>query len=415
MSNSDRIAYVSFDRVPSPKGAAIHITEFVRALGREFGGVDLVTPDSEAAQPVCETDRWRGVDHHQLPALGTDLIRRALSFRDSLDRYFERRCAVVHFRSIFEGYPLALHKERVAEQLIFEVNGLPSIELKYHHPDVADDRELLVKLRGQEDTCLQAADCVITPSAVTRRHLIERGVASAKIQVVANGVHGDVFSFCEGWDWVGVHERPVRMLYAGTLSTWQGVQHAIDALALYRRDRPAELTICGPTRGGQRRQIEQWCERLGVIDAVHLVPPLSQLELASLHHAHDVIVAPLIANDRNQVQGCCPLKVLEAMASGVPLIASDLEVVRDLARPEIDALLVRPGSGKAIKDAMLRLGDEPGLARRLAVSARQRIESTFTWKRSCRRLVACYESLDALGPSSRSVSSSPSADTSRSG
>ena len=75
-------------------------------------------------------------------------------------------------------------------------------------------------------------------------------------------------------------------------------------------------------------------------------------------------------------------------------------------------MLVRPGSGKAIKDAMLRLGDEPGLAQRLSRAARARVERSFTWKNSCRRLVASYGSLagDRLGASSSS--SAPSADTS---
>ena len=424
MSNSDRFAYVSFDRVPSPKGAAIHIAEFARALGREFGGIDLVTPDSHASEAHVEPERWPGVDHHQLPAAGQNLIVRALSFREGLHRFFTQRRAIVHFRSIFEGYPMALHKHRVAEQLVFVVNGLPSIELKYHHPDVADDRELLTKLRAQEDTCLQAADCILTPSPVTAAHLVDRGAAAAKIVVIPNGVHPKVFSFAKTSKWPAHRANadaaataqpgspePIRMLYAGTFSAWQGVQHAIDALALLQRDRPARLTIIGPTRGAQRRQLEAWCEQAGVRASVQIVPPLSQLELAALHHAHDVVVAPLLANDRNTVQGCCPLKILEAMASGTPLIASDLPVVRDLARPELDALLVRPGSGKAIKDAILRLANEPGLAARLAASAQKRIEQRFTWQHSKQQLIACYRSLGA----SSSASSERNADTSAAG
>lgn len=419
MSNSDRFTYVSFDRVPSPKGAAIHITEFVRALGKEFGAVDLVTPDSETREAHHERDRWPGVDHYQLPATGSNLIVRALSFRRSLERFFGSRHRIVHFRSIFEGYPLALHRHLIADQLVFEVNGLPSIELKYHHPDVADDRELLAKLRAQEDTCLEVADCILTPSNVTKNYLIDRGVAAAKITVIPNGVHPDVFTFANTNAWASQSDAtaaqaslpPVRMLYAGTFSVWQGVQHAIDALALLQRDRTAQLTIVGPSRGDQRQQLDAWCQRAGVPDSVRIVPPLSQLELASLHHQHDVVVAPLLANDRNIVQGCCPLKILEAMASGVPLIASDLPVVRDLARPEVDALLVRPGSGKAIKDAVLRLCCEPSLAQRLAASARQRIEKSFTWQHSRKQLIACYRSLLA----SSSASKERKADTSAAG
>ena len=82
----EQFAYVSFDRIPSPKGAAVHIKEFVRALGREFGAVDLVTPSSEAREVELITSRGPGGDHYQLPAVGGDLIRRVMSFRSALSR-----------------------------------------------------------------------------------------------------------------------------------------------------------------------------------------------------------------------------------------------------------------------------------------------------------------------------------------
>jgi glycosyltransferase involved in cell wall biosynthesis len=55
-----------------------------------------------------------------------------------------------------------------------------------------------------------------------------------------------------------------------------------------------------------------------------------------------VCVAPLTLNDRNVTQGCCPLKVLEYMAAGRPLVASNLPVVRELVRERLDGLLFAP-------------------------------------------------------------------------
>ncbi len=136
----------------------------------------------------------------------------------------------------------------------------------------------------------------------------------------------------------------IRLLYAGTMSSWQGVRLTIEAMALLNRDVPATLALAGPARARQERELRELCWELGVADAVQFIGPVDQAALARLHHESDVVLAPLTANDRNLVQGCCPLKILEAMASGTPLVASDLPVVRELARPEVDALLVRPGS-----------------------------------------------------------------------
>src|SRR5262245_49620571 len=94
------------------------------------------------------------------------------------------------------------------------------------------------------------------------------------------------------------------------------------------------------------------------------------------------------------------------MASGTPLIASDLPVVRELARAEVDAILVRPGSAKAIKDGVLRLRDDPELGPRLSAEARRAVEAQRTWDQSRRALIQTYE--DVLGkrrPSKRAMTS----------
>ena len=398
-----QIAYASFDRVPAPKGAAVHIGAFARALGQAFAPVTLLTLAPPAPPDQPPLPGWRasprpqpfapGVTHVGFHATGRHIIESAMGFRVQMLNWWQgRTIPVAHVRSIFEGYPLARGKGRLCRSLVYEVNGLPSIELKYHYPAVADDRELLAKLHAQEQACLDAADLIVTPSQVTAGHLTGRGVPVGRIQVIANGVDLDVFSYRAPRP---LGDRPARMIYCGTLTSWQGVHHAIEALRLYRRDFPATLTVVGPGRARDRRAILDRCRAMGLGDAVTLLEPVPQPALAALYHDHDVAVVPLPANDRNLVQGCCPLKLLEAMAAGTPVIASDMPVVRDLVTPEREALLVKPGAGKAIKDAMLRLRAQPALGQDLSQAARRRVERDHTWAASGARLIDAYES--ALG------------------
>lgn len=384
----DQIVYASFDRFPAPKGAAVHIEAFVGILGRTFGKVDLISIGvGEPHEPVAIP----GVQHHPLPALGADPIERVLNFRAHLNAWWKgRRAGVLHVRSIFEGYPLALRKNAICDRFVFEVNGLPSIELKYHYPAVADDPELLRKLTHMEDVCLASADLIVTVSEVSAAYLVSRGVEVHKIRVIPNGVDPDVFRFQEHPQ---SSDGPLRLLYSGTLSPWQGVRLAIEALALLRRDHEAILTLVGPSRPRQERELREVCWDLGVASHVQFAGSVNQSELAKWHHESDVVLAPLTRNDRNLVQGCCPLKVLEAMSSGTPLVASDIPVVRELARPEIDALLVRPGSAKSIKDAILRLVEDPLLGSRLAGSARESILTGRTWAHAQDQLVDVYREL----------------------
>lgn len=401
---NSKIVYCSFDRFPSPKGAATHIDAFVRALGQEFGRVDLVTlphgfsPDSAATEALS---KWQaiGVKHFQIETGGSDLFERASRFRRYFDRWWLNRFAgfrpeVVHFRSIFEGYPIALNKDACCHKIVFEVNGLPSIELKYHYPKVADDTELLRKIRHQEEVCIQNADILLTVSDVNKRHLISRGAAEEKIKVIRNGVSLDLFPFRQpDKEQYRSAKQHFNAIYSGTMSSWQGVLHAVDAISLFRRDGDASLILVGPSRRKESDAIRKHVDALSLQSSIELKDSVSKPDLCKLYHEKHALIAPLTRCDRNTVQGCCPLKIIEAMAAGLPVISSRLSVVEELVTHDVDGLLVKPNSAKSIKDALFRLRDEDGLATRLALNARRKVEGQFSWQHSQDQLIEVYQNL----------------------
>lgn len=392
--SSPRLAYISFDTTPAPKGASTHIESFARALAGAFGGVELVTIalGAEASSPK---QRWPGVFHTELPALGESLIDRVRCFRRFLVHWLqERRFDAIQFRSIFEGLPLV--ELACGSRLIFEVNGLPSIELKYRYPGVEDDRELMRKLVAQEQACFEAADLIMTPSGVTRAYLIAaRHVSPAKIRLIPNGV--DVEIFCPT-----ANRQPeaygTGLLYFGTLSAWQGVELGIRALAQVRTQIPATLKIIGTGSHAEKDALMALGSKLGVAAHLNLLEALPQAELAAHLQESDMVLAPLSGNDRNLIQGCCPLKILESMAAGVPVIASDLAVVRELGCDGEHFLLVKPGSVDQIAQAVLRLAADGALARRISRQAREHILERFTWRHSGDALAGAYEEIGISRP-----------------
>lgn len=377
---SSRVAYISFDIVPAPKGAATHIEAFARALAAEFGGIELVTVAEGGAGASVE--RWPGVFHTEFPALGESLIDRVLCFRRFLEHWLEgRKFEAIQFRSIFEGLPLLKFAD--VSRLIFEVNGLPSIELKYRYPEAEDDRELMGKVIAQEQACLDAAALVVTPSGVTKQYLIStRRVPAAKVQVIPNGVDRAM--------WEGPRAAPsdeFRLLYFGTLSPWQGVELAIRALAQVRTSIPASLEIIGTGSNSERDALVSLAAKLGVAAHTSILPAMTQPELAERVRASSAVVAPLTLNDRNVLQGCCPLKILEGMAAGVPVIATDLPVVRELGCDGEHFVLVKAGSVDQIAEAALKLAADPSLADRIGRQAQAHVVENFTWDRAGASLV----------------------------
>jgi len=380
--------------VPAPKGASEHIEAFARALAEAFGELELVTLGDESHQgslrvPADPRDP-QALSRFRIGVSG-DFLERVVTFRGELLRHWgAARRPFAHVRSIFEGYPLARARDRLVDKLIFEVNALPSVELKYHHADVADDRELCRKLRAQETACLREADCIIVPSDVTADFVASRGADAARVRVVRNGVD------LAWYTWPPPRPTPtpsLRILYVGTFSPWQGVGVAIEALGLLGGS--ALLTLVGPCRGRQRAEIEGAARRAGVDARVVLAQPVSAIELPALYATHDVAIAPLTATERNVEQGCCPLKILEAMAAGIPLVASDLPVVRELCGPD-EAWLVKANRARAIAEAWSAIAADPAEATGRAARARERVVRGGGWKNSCARLLSAYAELGVI-------------------
>lgn len=388
------LAYVAFDVVPAPKGAAIHIQAFVQGLAQTFGHVTLMTVAPKPPKPAVAVP-WPGVTAVALPARGATLIHRVMDFRQQLYTQLaaQPRFDLIHIRSIYEGLPIAREKTRWCDRLVFEVNGLPSIELKYRYPDVEDDDELLKKLIAQERICCAAADRIITPSPVTRDYLMQRGVAPEKITVIPNGVDLATFTYQPPRPFQPEQDDAFDVLYFGTLSSWQGVNLLVRAIAMVQPQLPARLTLIGPASKGQRDALAKLAKKLGVGDRVYLCDPTTQADLvAHLHRSH-CTVAPLTPCDRNLVQGCCPLKVLEGMAAGTPVIASDLPVVHAIATPDHHYLPVKPGAVSAIAEALIALSQAPTEARHRATKARHHIEQHFTWAQANTALIGAYRAL----------------------
>ena len=388
----NKFAYLSFDVVPAPKGAATHILAFTKAIATQLGNVELVTVTRDIN---TQASLHSGIQQITLAAPGKYLIDRVLYFQMMLAQWQQDKLTnniqydIAHIRSIFEGLPLVRYPQKIYRHLIFEVNGLPSVELKYRYPKVAEDLDLLYKLRQQENICLAAADLIITPSHTTKEYLETIREVKTKIKVIPNGVNLDIFTYRSP----EIIKSKVNLLYFGTLSAWQGVHLAIEALALINQDIPATLTIIGLGRDRQISKLDKLARKLKIEHLVTIQQPLSQPELVRKIHQSHIVLAPLTKSDRNLVQGCCPLKILETMATGTPIIASDLPVVRELGNHEQHFLLVKPGSSKAIKDGVLHLVNQPQLMQAMSVKARQQIETKYTWQQAGNSLVASYKSL----------------------
>ena len=93
------------------------------------------------------------------------------------------------------------------------------------------------------------------------------------------------------------------------------------------------------------------------------------------------------------MQGCAPLKILESMAAGVPVVASDLPPARELITDRVNGRLVAPDRPGELARAVRVLLDQPEEVERLGEHAREHIATHLTWEASVHRLQNLYAAL----------------------
>ena len=388
-----RVLYTAFDIVPSPKGASTHILHNLRGLVNANFDVHLITPN-DGLLPAEDT-----IEGAQVTRISQDLtqnfLARALHFGKAVLSHVAvaEKYDVVHYRNVWDGLHLAQAKKRFGYKTLFEVNGLPSMELKYHYPGIQPD--LLMKIKEQEIATLHLSDAIICPSHVTRDYLSSLGVDRERVTVIPNGVSPSDFSPSPLPNRDG---RVPVMLYIGTLADWQGLDVVVRALPKILERQAVRLHIVGRGRSRQRKLLARQIRKLGVEEHVIVQSAVPHHEVPALIAESDLCVAPLGLNDRNVTQGACPIKVLEYMAAGRPLLASNMPIVRELVREDVDALLFSPNDpGELARQALTLLTDFE-LSHRLAQSASERALTKFTWHESEKKLLRVYEKLTPFQP-----------------
>jgi glycosyltransferase involved in cell wall biosynthesis len=382
MSHRPSVLYCCFDALPSPKGAGTHVRYFVEALAQRYA-VTLVSIDRNARAD----NTLFGARHRVISLPQENYLDRAMAYREAIwDVLEDETFDLVHFRTMWAALPVAEEKARQGFATICEVNAVESIELKYHYPSLRAAPELLGKLRKQEALAFFHADALITPSQVTKRYLLRHQVPEERVTVIPNGVDTTRFLPMQP-----ALSETLTLLYVGTQAPWQGLDILLQALQKVVPHYPLKLQLLCPTSRKWSHPLRKMIRKLGLSDVIEELPPVSHDDVPAVIMTADICVAPLAPTERNLVQGCHPIKLLEYMACGKAIIASDLPVVREILTDDETALLFKVSKPSRLAECLVRLAEDTALRRRLGDRAAVVAGECFTWIQAQEALLACYE------------------------
>ena len=277
---------------------------------------------------------------------------------------------IEHIHAHYATYPA------LAAWIINKLTMIP-YSVTVHAHDIFVDRAMLsIKLSD--------AAFIAAISNFNREFLIHHvgTEISSKLKIVHCGI--EPLDYAKALSVTRPYDEIFRILSTGSLQPYKGQIHLIRACALLKeRGVPLSCKIIG---GGSlhvrlSREIKDW----HLEAEVTLLGAKTQNEVALLLAEADCYVQPSIIMPSGKMEGI-PVSIMEAFATGIPVVASDISGIPELVRPSETGFLVRPEDPIALADGLETVYRNPTLALQLARQGQTLVKKEFNVVKNARQL-----------------------------
>jgi len=181
------------------------------------------------------------------------------------------------------------------------------------------------------------------------------------------------------------HASQDVVLFVGRMIGLKGIGFLVDAIPDILRDHKRTLFLfVGP---GDPRPYQERLSRLGVAKQnFQFLGYQNRDQLKSIYNEADVLVLPSLTEN-------LPATLLEAMSSGIAVVATRVGGIPEVVTDGADGLMVEPGSGRDVAEKVIFLLDNPEVRRKLGEQARRKVIENFSWSLAAEKYSELYSSL----------------------
>ncbi|MDI6655647.1 MAG: glycosyltransferase family 4 protein [Candidatus Hydrothermarchaeota archaeon] len=236
------------------------------------------------------------------------------------------------------------------------------------------------------------ADKIVAVSSFLANELRKYDIENEKIETVLNGVDIEGFNPKESGEEVrkkhGLEDKKV-LLYVGRISPQKGIEYLLEALpAVVQEHQDVKLLVVGgptykmksSTYNAYSANLRRIIQKYNLDDAVRFAGYVNFEKMPQYYAAADICVVPSAYEPLGNT-------VLEALASGKPLIASKTGGIQEVVEHMKNGVLVPPKNPSAIADAILKLLEDEDLRKKISANARKKAE-TMSWDDVAKKMLA---------------------------
>lgn len=303
----------------------------------------------------------------------------------------ELRPAVIHAASNHEaGLPALIAARRLGIPFVYEVRGLWEYTAASKRPNWEETERFQFEAR-LESLAVQHADHVLTLTQALADELRRRGPVGGEITLAPNAVHPEEFSGLSRDRALaretGLEDAQFVVGYVGAIVKYEGLDDLLAAASMLRGDHPG-LRVLIVGGGDYLDRLRDLASTLGIADICMFTGRVSPEDAKRYLALLDTVALP-----RKPYPVCqlvSPLKPMEAMAAGIPLVVSDVAALKEMVVDGQTALVHRAGDPQSLGSAIRSLIEGHELRAAMAAQGRNRVSEHQRWTRVAERICSTY-------------------------
>lgn len=285
-----------------------------------------------------------------------------------------KQIGIQHIHAAWASYPAT------AAWVASELTGKP-FSFSAHAYDIYMIRSLLREK-------IERSQFVVTCAETNRQELVRVGREESRSKVHVHRHGTDLERF-----------RPVvpsphesgsvwRILACGFLAPYKGFDHLVGACVLLK-DQGCKFECLIIGQGPQRERLVRQINQSGLCQQIRIMPPISQAKLVVHYHNADVFVHPSVVTKKGN-RDVIPNVLVEAMASGLPVISTRLSGIQELIQHGKNGLLVSSGDPKALAEAISSLMQDSLKRDQLIKAAQDTIARAYDRRKNAEGLIRTF-------------------------
>src|SRR5205814_1404351 len=232
---------------------------------------------------------------------------------------------------------------------------------------------------------LDAVTLVLARSESLRRAVVDLGCDPKKIEIQRTGIPLEEFPFRDravpkNGEW--------RVVQAGRLIEKKGLPVTLRAFSTFLKQQPnATLTIAG--EGPLLPELQNLAHQLNIEERVSFSGFVSQEELREIYYRSHIFLHPSQTGRDGNQEGI-PNSMLEAMATGLPIFATEHGGIPEAIQNGVNGVLVPERDGEALTRLLLNAAQYPDSLSRIARAGAEAVKHNFDWAAQAQRLEEIY-------------------------